>query len=302
MPHHQPSRFTRVPSPVPSLISGLLMVAVLASASGCDGELQDAELAQTDCEGLQTPAAPTNIGVEHEPAKPDLQGPDTSASYGNGDEVEPRYRDLIRRIVRAHINEVRHCYNEGLSRDPSLAGKVVVNFTIGSDGKVAKSAVASSTLSENTVDSCISEAVSRWKFPKTRNGQSLTVNYPFVLETGDDTPAPKALPKAEFSGDEQALGGMQKDLIRRIVRAHINEVRHCYNQGLKTNPELSGRVVVGFKIAGTGEVETSEVHESTLGNSGVDTCIAGAIETWKFPKTRGGGSIVVNYPFILEPD
>jgi hypothetical protein len=30
-------------------------------------------------------------------------------------------KDIIRRIVRAHINEVRYCYNQGLARDPGSA-------------------------------------------------------------------------------------------------------------------------------------------------------------------------------------
>lgn len=100
--------------------------------------------------------------------------------------VGPLDRDLIRRIVRAHISEVRHCYNQGLVTDPELSGRVAVQFTIGSAGKVLESVVASSTLDEDddAVASCTASAVKRWKFPKSK-GEAVVVTYPFVLTPGD---------------------------------------------------------------------------------------------------------------------
>ena len=47
-------------------------------------------------------------------------------------------KDIIRRIVRAHINEVRYCYEKGLAVDPNLKGRVAVTFTIDAEGKVIK--------------------------------------------------------------------------------------------------------------------------------------------------------------------
>lgn len=96
-------------------------------------------------------------------------------------------RDIIRRIVRAHVNEVRHCYNEGLSADPTLSGRVSIQFTIGNAGKVLESVVAASTLEEDDAEegvaTCISTAVKRWHFPKVE-GEAVVVTYPFVLTPG----------------------------------------------------------------------------------------------------------------------
>lgn len=96
----------------------------------------------------------------------------------------PLDKDIIRRIVRAHINEVRYCYNEGLAEDPALAGRVVVAFTIGPKGSVTNSEVTSTDLADEGVAECISEAVARWKFPKSKGGEPVQVTYPFVLEPG----------------------------------------------------------------------------------------------------------------------
>ena len=93
-------------------------------------------------------------------------------------------RDIVRRIVRAHINEVRHCYNQGLAKDPDLGGKVAVQFTIVASGKVGESKLESTTLSDQGVGECVAKAVKRWKFPKPQGGVDVTVTYPFVLSPG----------------------------------------------------------------------------------------------------------------------
>jgi TonB family protein len=95
-------------------------------------------------------------------------------------------------------------------------------------------------------------------------------------------------------------GTMDKDIIRRIVRANINDVRLCYNQGLVKNPALKGRVSIQFTIAPSGKVAVSIVQESTLSDAAVGQCIAKAVKRWSFPPPEGGGNVVVEYPFILE--
>jgi TonB family protein len=96
-------------------------------------------------------------------------------------------------------------------------------------------------------------------------------------------------------------GALDKDIIRRIVRAHINEVRHCYNQGLVRDPNLKGRVAVQFTIGPTGKVPVAVVAQSSLKDGSVANCVAKAVKRWTFPKPQGGGNVVVTYPFVLEP-
>jgi hypothetical protein len=99
----------------------------------------------------------------------------------------------------------------------------------------------------------------------------------------------------------EVQGALDKDIIRRIVRAHINEVRYCYNQALARDPNAKGRVAVQFTIGGTGKVPSAVVQETTMKDAGVGNCIAQAVKRWTFPKPEGGGSVIVTYPFVLEP-
>jgi TonB family protein len=95
-------------------------------------------------------------------------------------------------------------------------------------------------------------------------------------------------------------GSLDKEIIRRVVRRHLNEIRYCYQVELQHQPELKGRVVVQFTIASTGQVVLSKINSSSLNNSGVEQCIVQAVRRWAFPKPKDGGMVVVSYPFVLH--
>ncbi|MCU0664503.1 MAG: AgmX/PglI C-terminal domain-containing protein [Myxococcota bacterium] len=102
------------------------------------------------------------------------------------------------------------------------------------------------------------------------------------------------------SGAAMVKGSLSKEVIRRIVQRHINEVKFCYEKELAKRPDLAGRVAIKFIISGTGAVQTSAVAESTIGNPAVENCIAQAVQRWTFPQPEGGGIVIVTYPFLLE--
>ncbi|HWB75549.1 MAG TPA: AgmX/PglI C-terminal domain-containing protein [Nannocystaceae bacterium] len=101
-------------------------------------------------------------------------------------------------------------------------------------------------------------------------------------------------------GGSGVKGSLDKDIIHRIVKAHRNEVRFCYEQGLAKHPRLSGKITVSFTIGPTGSVIVSKAKSSTLKDRDVDACIVKAVKRWKFPKPDGGGAVDVTYPFVLS--
>ncbi len=102
------------------------------------------------------------------------------------------------------------------------------------------------------------------------------------------------------AGTADVHGSLSKEVIRRVIRRHINEVRFCYEQELNQRPDLAGRVTISFIISPTGAVQSSTVAATTLSNQRVETCIAQAVRRWTFPSPEGGGIVVVNYPFMLD--
>jgi TonB family protein len=108
--------------------------------------------------------------------------------------------------------------------------------------------------------------------------------------------APDVIP-----GQANVRGSLDKEIIRRIIRRHINEVKYCYEQELTRKPELGGRVAVQFTIAATGQVVASVLQNSTMGNPRVENCVVQAVRRWEFPKPLGGGIVIVSYPFNFTP-
>ncbi|MET0285367.1 MAG: AgmX/PglI C-terminal domain-containing protein [Polyangiales bacterium] len=102
------------------------------------------------------------------------------------------------------------------------------------------------------------------------------------------------------SGNADVRGSLSKEVIRRVIQRHINEVRFCYEQELNSRPDLSGRVQVKFIISPTGAVQAANVESSSLGAARAEQCIATAVRRWTFPAPDGGGIVIVSYPFVLE--
>jgi TonB family protein len=108
--------------------------------------------------------------------------------------------------------------------------------------------------------------------------------------------APDVIP-----GQANVRGSLDKEIIRRIIRRHINEVKYCYEQELTRKADLGGRVSVQFTIAATGQVVASVLQNSTMGNARVENCVVQAVRRWEFPKPLGGGIVIVTYPFAFTP-
>ena len=96
-------------------------------------------------------------------------------------------------------------------------------------------------------------------------------------------------------------GALSKEVIASIVHKHENEIRYCYESALNGHPDLYGKVSVAFTIGGTGDVSEAAIGESSLGNAGVEACIATKVRRWKFPEPHGGGEVFVTYPWIFKP-
>lgn len=99
--------------------------------------------------------------------------------------------------------------------------------------------------------------------------------------------------------DVEVMGGLDPDVIARIIKRYLPQIQYCYEQQLVSKPHLKGKVAVAFVITGAGAVTKERVTETTLKDSPTEACILAKVKKWKFPKPLGGGTVGVNYPFIL---
>jgi TonB family protein len=102
------------------------------------------------------------------------------------------------------------------------------------------------------------------------------------------------------SSEPTVMGSLDKELIRKVIHANRSQIRFCYESQLNRFPKLEGKVAVKFVISAAGSVATSSVAQSSVGNAELEACVAGRVRTWVFPKPKGGGVVVVTYPFIFK--
>ncbi|MDP1918450.1 MAG: TonB family protein [Myxococcales bacterium] len=101
-------------------------------------------------------------------------------------------------------------------------------------------------------------------------------------------------------GKTTVVGGLDKDVIMKVIKRHQNEIKFCYEQELQKNPALAGKVAVAWTIDPAGAVSEATVSESSISNANVESCIVQRIRRWKFPEPDGGGIVNVTFPWIFK--
>jgi TonB family protein len=102
------------------------------------------------------------------------------------------------------------------------------------------------------------------------------------------------------SSEPMVVGALDKELIRKVIHANRGQVKFCYESQLNRFPKLEGKVAIKFIISPEGTVKQSSVAQTTVDNAELEACVAGRVRTWIFPKPRGGGMVMVTYPFIFK--
>jgi outer membrane biosynthesis protein TonB len=90
-------------------------------------------------------------------------------------------RSVIDEVIKRHLAQIRYCYQRELQKQPSLAGKVVMHFTIARDGSVSAARTKSSSLGNEAVESCLVGRFLRMQFPQPEGNGIVVVSYPFLF-------------------------------------------------------------------------------------------------------------------------
>ena len=114
------------------------------------------------------------VGGTHVPK--DLHMPKTGKTEVNG----RLPGEVIQRIVRQNYGRFKNCYESALRTNPSLTGRVAVNFAIGRDGAVMTAQDGGSDMPDQSVISCVTRGFMNLSFPQPEGG-IVTVKYPLVF-------------------------------------------------------------------------------------------------------------------------
>lgn len=103
----------------------------------------------------------------------------------------------------------------------------------------------------------------------------------------------------DVAGTPIILGSLDKAEIDRVIKANLAVIRHCYQRELQRRPDLGGKLSVRFVIAKDGSVSQATTRNSSLGSPAVESCVNDRVLRLGFPAPRGGGIVIVTYPFVF---
>jgi len=118
---------------------------------------------------------------------------------------------------------------------------------------------------------------------------------------GGDIGSKKTTTVSASTGEPIIMGGLDRSLIDAVIKRKMSQIRYCYQRELQKNPNLSGKLTIKFTIAKDGSVSQAGVKTSSMGNPAVDQCVVQRFYQMTFPEPKGGGIVIVSYPFIFSP-
>lgn len=84
---------------------------------------------------------------------------------------------------------------------------------------------------------------------------------------------------------------------RKTVNKYKGQIKYCYDQQLKIDPTIQGRVEIQFLVK-EGLVKSNSLVVNTTGSDALSACISSKVRTWRFDTTLSGDFV---YPFVLAP-
>jgi hypothetical protein len=188
----------------------------------------------------------------------------------------------------------RGCYEEGLRREPELAGKVAMRVFVAPSGAVERSEALPSSLVDPVVAACVGREARHLTFP-SGTGERAAV-FEVTLATGDEAVSvPPPLPNATQ--------------LREALRAPWSAVEQCYADRLAKAGDVGGRMELHFRVEPDGQVSEVAEGEPRFGDLDVTRCVLGVYRTSRLPPEamrsrrgheRGSRSSAFVYPLHFE--
>jgi len=253
-------------------------------------------------------AAPTKTAKATPKAAPNVSGgsknagtnshPDAGGGFGEGN------------IVNRNINQtgLLSLLGDGATAGSSSSEAVIAEVTNldavevpGASSKQFSVGGIKGSLGNGKISLASGEAV------QTKGGQqvlrSVGASGPgtvAALEKGEiGNKQVRGMVTAKMTKTVSIQGGMSREMVKRVIDQHLDEIQYCYESALLENSAIMGRIVYEWKILMSGEVGEVRIVSSSVNSHLIHDCIKEAIKTWQFPKPVGS-EVIVSYPFVFD--
>jgi len=104
------------------------------------------------------------------------------------------------------------------------------------------------------------------------------------------------------SGNGRSGGGEYRsnESLLSVVRRYAPGIQFCYDNELKKNPGLRGKLVVSLTVLANGGVSDATIVENSLRSPAVTQCVLSQIRGWQFPAIPHGATSFKT-PFVFTP-
>jgi TonB family protein len=113
--------------------------------------------------------------------------------------------------------------------------------------------------------------------------------------------APAGRINLEGGEDIGGSGEFDAKLVTAEVKKRLRAIQICYEQQLRRNPGLQGKVVVEFTIEQSGTVSKAAATANTTNDPAVASCVVDTVKRFRFNPGPEGGSVTYSYPFVFAP-
>jgi hypothetical protein len=87
--------------------------------------------------------------------------------------------------------------------------------------------------------------------------------------------------------------------VARVIRAHLAQVKGCYQAEEKSGAVGSGKAILSLEIDHAGAVTGTTVIAPAFAASKLPACISTSAKAWTFPKSAQKVSKKFSYPFVF---
>ncbi|HEX7481799.1 MAG TPA: AgmX/PglI C-terminal domain-containing protein [Polyangiales bacterium] len=101
--------------------------------------------------------------------------------------------------------------------------------------------------------------------------------------------------------DMSGAGDFDANMVVQTIKTRLRSIQMCYEQQLRRNPSLAGKVTIEFTIEMRGNVTGVRVKENSTNDPAVGACVADTVGRFRFNPGPQGGSVTFSYPFVFAP-
>lgn len=260
-------------------------------------EAQKAEAARVTCVGTAVekwrfPATDAGTALEWNFSVSSIDAGVATDEELAPDDLEPRW-----------VDDATDCYETLDEEQPQ--GRLTLDLVVGGSGAVFEATVSdtSPSVAATKLADCLSSRALSWSLP-AGSLRHVRTNWVFAAtESRAKLLFVPSAPAREIISAQPTLaqsgGGLEKDVIRAVLRRASPHIHSCYELALQAGP-YGGKVSVAFRIGPDGHVAASEVAEDTLDYPPTNACILHVVDRLEFPRPHGGGSVNVTFPWIFK--